>query len=319
MSAIKTVALAGKNSLQVTNFGLGTAPLANLYGTVSEADALATIEAVLHHGVKLFDTAPLYGLGASEERLGKALSGVPRDSFVLSTKVGRILNEDRNGYVYDYSRDGVLRSIEHSLKRLNLDHIDIALIHDPDSDAVDHEKDALDFAFPALAELRSQGVIKAIGSGMNQWQMLERFVRHADPDVFLLAGRYTLLEQTSLDFLELCRQKGVGIFLGGVYNSGILATGPQPGAKYNYADAPEPVLAKARAIQAICDQYNVPLNAAALQFAGAHPTVTALVVGAVKPAEVEANISALSLPIPAALWQEILEQGLVEANAPLPK
>lgn len=319
MSAIKSVPLAGKNSLQVTNFGLGTAPIASLYGPVAEADALATIQSALQNGLTLFDTAPLYGLGTSEERVGKALSGVPRDNFVISTKVGRILNEDRQGYTYDYSRDGVLRSIEDSLKRLQMDRIDIALIHDPDSGDVDHEKDAIDLAFPALAELRSQGVIKAIGSGMNQWQMLERFVRHADPDVFLLAGRYTLLEQTSLDFLELCRQKGVGIFLGGVYNSGILATGPQPDAKYNYATAPEPIMEKARAIQAICDKYNVPLNAAALQFAGAHPTITALVVGAVKPAEVEANIRSLSLPIPAALWQEIREQGLIEANAPLPK
>jgi D-threo-aldose 1-dehydrogenase len=317
MTAIKTV-LLGKNPLKVTNFGIGTAPLANLYGTVSEADALATLQDALNNGVKLFDTAPLYGLGTSEERVGKALKAVPRDNFVLSTKVGRVLNTDRKGFVYDYSRDGIQRSIEHSLKRLNMDRIDIALIHDPDSDTVDHEKEALDFAFPALAELRSQGVIKAIGAGMNQWQMLERFVQHADPDVFLLAGRYTLLEQTSLSFLELCRQKGVGIFLGGVYNSGILATGPQAGAKYNYVDAPEPILAKARAIKAVCDKYAVPLNAAALQFARAHPAVTSLVVGAVKPAEVQTNIRSLALPIPAALWQEIHDQGLVEANAPLP-
>ena len=317
MSAIKTVAL-GKNPLKFTNFGLGTAPLTNPSGSVSEADAQATMQAALDNGIRLFDTAPLYGLGTSEERVGRGLQGVPRDSFVLSTKVGRILNEDRTGFVYDYSRDGVLRSIEQSLKRLNLDRIDIVLIHDPDADQVDHEKEAIDIAFPALAELRSQGVIKAIGAGMNQWQMLERFVRYADPDVFLLAGRYTLLEQTSLNFLKLCHEKGVGIFLGGVYNSGILATGPQPGAKYNYVAAPEPILAKTRAIQAVCDRYNVPLNVAALQFARSHPAVSALVVGAVKPGEVETNIRSLAMPIPAALWQEIREQGLVEGDAPLP-
>ena len=317
MSAIKTVPLAGKNSLSITNFGLGTAPLGNATA-VSEEDALATLRTALDSGIKLFDTAPLYGLGISEERVGRALQGVPRDNFVISTKVGRILKPDRKGLVYDYSRDGVLRSIEDSLKRLNMDRIDIVLIHDPDADPVDHEKDALDSAFPALADLRSQGVIKAIGSGMNQWQMLERFVRNADPDVFLLAGRYTLLEQTSLAFLKLCKERGVGIFLGGVYNSGILATGPRAGATYNYREAPEPIMAKARAIQAVCAKYNVPLNAAALQFARHHPTISALVVGAVKPAEVEANIRALSVPIPAALWQELREQGLVEADAPLP-
>lgn len=316
MSAIKTVPLAGKNSLQITNFGLGTAPLGN--PSVPEEDALATLRTALENGIRLFDTAPLYGMGVSEERVGKALQGVPRDNFVISTKVGRILNPDRKGLIYDYSRDGVLRSIEHSLKRLNIDRLDIVLIHDPDADKVDHEKDALDGAFPALADLRSQGVIKAIGSGMNQWQMLERFARNADPDVFLLAGRYTLLEQTSLDFLKVCKERGIGIFLGGVYNSGILVTGPQPDAKYNYAVAPEPIMAKARALQAVCNQYNVPLNATALQFARHHPAISALVVGAVKPAEVEANIHALNVPIPAALWQELRTQGLVEANAPLP-
>lgn len=313
---MKRVPLAGKNPLPITNFGLGTAPLAN--PTLPEADALATVQGALESGITLFDTAPLYGLGTGEARLGKALRGVPRANFVISTKVGRILNPDGQGLVYDYSRDGVLRSIEDSLKRLNLDRIDIALIHDPDADQVDHEKEAIDITFPALAELRSQGVIKAIGAGMNQWQMLERFARHADPDVFLLAGRYTLLEQTSLEFLKLCQEKGIGIFLGGVYNSGILATGAQPGAKYNYVNAPEPILAKTRALQAVCDNYNIPLNVAALQFARSHPAISALVVGAVKSEEVEINLRSLAMPVPAALWQEIREQGLIEADAPLP-
>ncbi len=197
---------------------------------------------------------------------------------------------------------------------MNTDYVDILHIHDPDN----HQREALETAFPALAELRSQGVIKAIGSGMNQWQMLEHFARNADFDVFLLAGRYTLLEQTSLDFLQLCQAKGIGIFLGGVYNSGILASDLQAGAKYNYADAPEPIMVKARAIKALCDQYGVPLNVAALQFARAHPAVTALVVGAVSPAEVKTNLHSLGVAVPAALWQDLQVQGLIETDAPVP-
>jgi D-threo-aldose 1-dehydrogenase len=304
----------GKNSLQVTAFGLGAAPLANLYGTVSEADAIATVQAAYQSGVRLFDTAPLYGLGVSEERVGKALSEFPRDSYVISTKIGRVLNEDRSGYVFDYSRDGVLRSLESSLGRLGVEYVDILHIHDPDN----HQHEALESAFPTLAELRRQGVIKAIGAGMNQWQVLEHFARNADFDVFLLAGRYTLLEQTSLDFLKLCQEKGIGIFLGGVYNSGILATGPVEGAKFQYREAPPEIMAKTAAIKAVCDQYGVPLNVAALHFARAHPAVTALVVGAVSPAEVQTNLHALDRAVPSELWQALRDQGLIEAGAPVP-
>jgi len=313
MTAMKTVPLGGKNLLQVTNFGLGTAPLAN-HKAVTEADALATIQAALENGIQLFDTAPLYGAGVGEERLGKALQGIPRSSYKISTKIGRLIKDDRSGCSFDYSRDGVLRSLESSLQRLNTDYVDILHIHDPDN----HQREALETAFPALAELRSQGVIKAIGSGMNQWQVLEHFARKADFDVFLLAGRYTLLEQTSLDFLQLCQAKGIGIFLGGVYNSGILASDLQAGAKYNYADAPAPIMVKARAIKALCDQYGVPLNVAALQFARAHPAVTALVVGAVSPAEVKTNLHSLGVAVPAALWQDLQVQGLIETDAPVP-
>jgi D-threo-aldose 1-dehydrogenase len=314
MTAIETRPLGGKNPLPVTNFGLGTAPLANLYNPVSEADAIATVQAAYNSGVRLFDTAPLYGRGLSEARVGRALAGYPRESYVISTKVGRVLSDDQSSLHFDYTRDGVLRSLEGSLKRLGMDYVDILHIHDPDN----HQHEALETAFPTLAELRSQGVIKAIGAGMNQWQALEHFARHADFDLFLLAGRYTLLEQTSLDFLQLCHQKGIGIFLGGVYNSGILATGPQPGAKYNYADAPEPILHKAAAIQAVCNRHHTALNVAALQFARAHPAVTALVVGAITPAEVQANLDALSAVIPAALWAQLRAQGLIEADAPYP-
>lgn len=318
MTAISTVSL-GKNPLKVTNFGFGTAPIANLYNPVSDGDAIATIQAAYESGVRLFDSAPLYGNGLSEMRVGQALRGVPRDSYVISTKVGRVLNADRSSFVYDYSRDGVLRSIEGSLKRLNTDHIEIILVHDPDADKVDHEKDALDSAFPALRDLRSQGVIKAIGAGMNQWQMEQRFAEQADPNVFLLAGRYTLLEQTSLGFLKVCKERGIGIFLGGVYNSGILATGPKEDAKYNYVNAPTEVLEKARKIKAVCDRHGVALNVAALHFARAHPTVTSLVVGAVHPREVTANIRSLETPVPVELWHELHAAGLIEAEAPTPK
>lgn len=317
MTALTTVPLGGKNSLQVTNFGLGTAPIGNTT-SVSDADAEATIQRAYELGVRLFDSAPLYGKGEAEMRVGRALQGMPRDSYVISTKIGRVLNADRSAFVYDYSRDGVMRSIEGSLKRLKTDRLDIVLVHDPDADVVDHEQDALDGAFPMLQDLRDQGVIKAVGAGMNQWQMEQRFAEQADPDVFLLAGRYTLLEQTSLEFLEFCKVKGIGIFLGGVYNSGILATGPHETAQYNYANAPAEILEKARKLKAISDSYDVGLNVAALHFAQAHPTVTALVVGAVKPSEVEANIAALSADVPVELWQALQAAGLIDVTAPLP-
>lgn len=315
MPAISTVPLGGKNSLQVTNLGFGTAPIGNVTA-VADADADATIQRAYEVGIRLFDTAPLYGRGESELRIGRALQGVQRDSYVISTKIGRVLNAERSAFVYDFSYDGVMRSLEGSLQRLGTDHVEIVLVHDPDADTVDHEQDALDGAFPALRDLRRQGVIKAIGAGMNQWQMEQRFAQQADPDVFLLAGRYTLLEQTSLGFLKLCKEQGIGIFLGGVYNSGILATGPKENAQYNYANAPAPVLEKARKINAICERHGVPLNRAALHFARAHPTITSLVVGAVKPAEVEANVDALAAPMPAALWQDLRSAGLIEAETP---
>lgn len=311
MTALRIVPLGGKNPLRVTNFGLGCAPLSNLYGTVTEADAIATIQTAHQSGIKLFDTAPLYGRGVSETRVGLALKGVSRDSYVISTKIGRMVERD---LAFDYSRDGILRCIEGSLQRLQTDRLDIVHIHDPDN----HQREALETAFPTLAELRSQGVIKAVGSGMNQWQALLHFARNADFDVFLLAGRYTLLEQTSLEFLKVCREKGIGIFLGGVYNSGILATGPKPGAKYQYADAPEAIMQKARALQTVCEGHGVPLHVAALQFAQAHPAITALVVGGVTPAEVTTNLHSLTVPIPAALWQELRTEGLIEPGAPVP-
>ncbi len=303
----------GTRGITVSRMGFGSAPIGNS-STVSVEQAVATIHSALEHGINLFDTAPLYGAGRAEELLGMALDGVPRSQFVLSTKVGRVLDEKTRTLSFDYSREGVLRSLESSLKRLKLDQVDLLLIHDPD----DFPEKALDEAFPTLLELRQQGVIRAIGSGMNQWQVLTRFAQEADFDCFLLAGRYTLLEQTSLDFLELCRSKGIGILLGGVYNSGILAMGAVAGATYNYAPAPAAILEKTAAIAAICARHGVALNAAALQFSQAHPAVSSLVIGAISPDEITANLAARQIQLPAALWADLLEAGLVRADAPLP-
>jgi D-threo-aldose 1-dehydrogenase len=307
--------------LTVPRLGLGTAPLANMYALIPEDQAQATIQAALQAGLAFFDTAPLYGTGLAEKRLGAALDGVPRDRYVLETKVGRLLSvEDLPGgqwhqsCAFDYSRDGVRRSLESSLRRLRVEAVDLALLHDPD----DHYQQALDEGFPALAELRSQGVVKGIGAGMNQWEMLADFVRYADPDCFLLAGRYTLLEQTSLDFLALCRSRGIGVFLGGVFNSGILARGAGPGAPYNYAEAPPAVQDKVRRLEAVCARHAVPLRTAALHFAAAHPAVTSLILGMESPAEVGQNLAAWQTPPPAALWADLRGEGLLAEGAPVP-
>ena len=314
----------GTTGLRVTRLGLGGAP----YTGVSEDAAVATIRSGRQLGVRYFDTAPLYGVGSSERRLGRALAGVPRDSFVLSTKVGRVLNPvgraparghspNAPGYeaVFDFSRDGVLRSLEESLRRLNMDRVDILLIHDPD----DHHEQALRESFPALAELRSQGVVRAIGAGMNQWQALARFARDGDFDCFLLAGRYTLLDQSGLEeLLPLCERKRMSVILGGPYNSGILASDLSLGATYFYKEAPPEVLERARRIKSVCDRHGVPLKAAALQFGLAHPAVAATIPGAQSPAEVEENVRMAGHPIPPALWQELREEGLIPPEAPTP-
>ncbi len=315
MASPLPTARVGRTQLEVTKMGLGTAPLGSLFRPITQEQAEATIHYALDNGIRFIDTAPFYGFGQSERYLGTALAQVPRSSFVLSTKVGRLITPDGRA-VFNFTRDGILRSVEESLQRLKLDYVDILLVHDPD----DYYQDAVDFAFPTLAELRSQGVVKAIGSGMNQWQMLAQFAREADPDCFLLAGRYTLLEQGAIDeFLPLCQSKGISVFLGGVYNSGILARGPRPGAKYNYEDAPPEILARVQRIAAVCERFQVPLNVAALQFPLAHPAVTALIVGAEEPQEVEANLNAPGVSIPPAFWSALRGEGLLHEAAPVPQ
>lgn len=302
----------GRTALRVSILGLGTAPLHR----AADADAIATVERALAEGVTFFDTAPLYGAGRSETLLGAALRGVPRDSYVLATKVGRTLPPVDGSPPFDYSRDAVLRTIEGSLARLRTDRIDILHIHDPD----DHREAALDTAFPVLAELRSQGVIGAIGSGMNQWQMLAHFARSADFDCFLLAGRYTLLEQTALDeFLPLCAARGISIFTGGVYNSGILALGPDhPDATYNYLPAPPEIADRARRIAAVCADHGVPLQVAAANFPLGHPAITALLIGGESAAQFAGTAAALRAPVPAALWADLRAAGLLRPDAPVP-
>jgi len=304
----------GRTRLRIPVLGLGCSPLSGLYAPVPEAQAQTTIHQALANGVNFFDTAPMYGLGLSEQRLGTGLSGIPRQRFVLATKIGKIIVPPGN-LTADYSRVGVQSSLEASLQRLQLDQVDILHIHDADSD--EHFRSALDEAFPALADLRSQGVIRAVGAGMNHWQRLSQFLAHADFDCFLLAGRYTLLEHASLEFLDLCAARQVRVFLGGVYNTGILATGAVRGAKYNYLDAPEDVLNHVRRIEAVCAHHNLPLKAAALQFPLAHPAAS-LVVGMRSPQEVAENLAALRYPIPPGFWQELVQENLLPPSVPLP-
>lgn len=279
-------------------------------GKFGEDEAIHIVRRALELGINFIDTAPLY---RTESYVGQALQDVPRDSYVLATKVGRLPN-DSGGFDFDYSRDGVLRSIEYSLNALRLDRIDILHIHDADH----HFEQALNEAYPVLADLRSQGVIGAVGAGMNQWQMEVEFARHADFDCFLLAGRYTLLEQTSLEALQFFREKNISMFAGGVYNSGILATGATENATYNYAIAPPEIRHKAQRLEAIAARYNIPLNAAAVQFVWAHPAYTSLIIGADRVEQVAENLNTLAVEIPAAFWQEIVAEGLVDAAAPLP-
>lgn len=311
-------AQVGNTELRVTRLGMGTAPIGNLYVPLDDDEAIETVRRSYENGIRFFDTAPLYGAGEAERRLGAALQGVARDEVVIQTKVGRIVRADGSIY-FDYTRDGVMKSLEDSLERLGMDRVDILLVHDPDFENEEvHYRQALDEAFPALVDLRAQGVIGAVGAGMNQWEMEWEFAKNIDVNCFLLAGRYTLLEQTSLDFLDWCTENDVSIFLGGVYNSGILATGPVSGAKYNYEDAPEEILTKAGRLQAITTRHGVPLHVAALHFAGGHPAIASLVIGSATAAEADDNRAIWDVKAPAAMWQELRDSGLIAAEAPIP-
>jgi D-threo-aldose 1-dehydrogenase len=316
------------DNLEVTSIGLGSAPLGGLFSAVSDADAEATVAKAWSLGVRFFDTAPLYGFGLAERRLGAFLRQQQRESYVISTKVGRLLRAPDSTTVeddhfkdapslrprFDFSYDGVMRSVEESLERLGLDRVDVLLVHDPD----DHYDAAVSGAFRALIRLRGDGTVKAIGSGMNQCEMLTRFAEAVPVDCFLLAGRYTLLDQGALDALfPICIAKNIGILLGGIYNSGILAN-PHTGAKFNYEDADAALVARALELDQLCRKHGTELKAAALQFGMAHPAVTVAVMGARNASEVADNIAMSERTVPQAFWQELRARNLVDARAPLP-
>ena len=325
---VPTVPL-GRGGLRVSALALGTAPLGNLFAPVPEEDATATVRAALEAGLTYVDTAPHYGLGLAERRLGRLLAGLPRDRFVVSTKVGRLVRPlapgetaDPEGFadsppakrVWDLSGDGVRRSLEESLERLGLDRVDIVLVHDPD----DHEREAYEQAFPALIELRDQGVVAAIGAGMNQAEMLTRFVRDLDIDVVLVAGRYSLLDQRALaELLPTCAARGTGVVVGGVFNSGLLAD-PRPGATFDYAPAPAELVDRAARLAEVCARHRTPLRAAALAFPFGHPAVTSVRVGARSAAEVADAVACFERPVPEALWAELVATGLLPSHVPTP-
>ena len=330
----------GRTALSVTQFGFGTAPLAGFRTTIPERDAVETVEAAYDSGVRLFDSSPYYGYGRAELRMGAALRDRPRDDLVVSTKIGRWMTPVPRGQTiegmrkgginhyptFDYSYDGVHRSLEQSLLRLGMDRVDIVLVHDVDfwttGDKMvleDRFSDVMNGAYRALSDLRSQGVIGAIGVGLNEAEMSARFVRAGDFDCVLLAGRYTLLEQNSLDdFMPLCEKRGVSVILGGPLNSGVLATGARQGAKYDYNDAPAWVLNRVARVEEVCARHDTPIAAAALQVPLAHPAMAAIIPGAVSRAEIQGNFALLRRPIPAALWDELRSLGLIDERAPVP-
>lgn len=336
MLALPSRAL-GRTGLNVSVLGFGGAPLGESHARYPEDQAIGAITTALKLGITMFDTSPLYGHGMSEHRFGTALRQVPRDSFVLSTKVGRWTDpriaEGKPGSVggfkhkafFDYSYDGAMKSFEQSLLRLGLNSVDLLFIHDVDvwthgKDMIEQRfREAMEGAYRALARLREEKVIRGIGIGVNEADMCERFARAGDFDVMMLAGRYTLLEQGALDiFLPTAVEKKIAILIAGAFNSGILATGPRPSALYNYKPAPEAILERVRRIEAVCKRHGVELPCAAMQFPLAHPAVASVVLGAVHPDEVRRNIDQLAKPVPPALWAELKAQGLLAAHAPTP-
>ncbi len=329
----------GKTGLRVSVLGYGSAPIGDIYEVLDDKTAISAVERASELGVSLFDTAPLYGQGSAEHRVGTALRRNPPRDLVLSSKIGRLLKPAPQGrkkttrfvgglefdVEHDYGYDGVMRSFEHSLLRLGLPKLDILLIHDADPWAHGPEegpkryKEAMDGGYRALDELRSNGVIKAIGFGTNDPAYAAKFLRDGDFDCFLMAGRYSLLEQPALaEVLPLATEKNVGVMLGGVFNSGVLATGPVDDARYNYLPAPPEVLDKVRRIQQITTAHRVPLATAALHFCLGHNQVSSLVLGAVTPEEVAANVAAIKTEVPTDLWTELKAEGLLDAAAPVP-
>lgn len=320
----------GRSRSWATPLSFGAAGIGNLYTPVTDEDAAAAVEAAWEAGIRSFDTAPHYGLGLSERRLGAALAGRPREQYTVSTKVGRILeplpmpagDDLAHGFAvpathrrsWDFTADGVRRSLEDSLLRLGLDRVDTVYLHDPD----DHAGQALAEAYPALERLRSEGVVRAIGVGMNSSALPARFVRDTDIDVVLLAGRYTLLDRGALaDLLPQAQRRGVSVVVGGVFNSGLLAA-PGPGARYDYAAAPDALVRRALHLQEVCARHGVPLRAAAARFPSGHPAVAAVLIGLRDAAQVHDAARLHRHPVPQALWDELRSLGLLDPDTPVP-
>lgn len=332
----------GKTRLEVTELGLGGAPMGGFRATIPDAEAVKLTDDGYAAGIRYFDTSPFYGYGRSELRMGAGLREKPRDSYVLSTKIGRILHVRKPGEAlpsdfrenglpgfvprFDYTYDGVMRSLEHSHLRLGLDRIDIALIHDVDYWTIkdraildERFKTVMDGGFRALDELRRAGVIAAIGVGINESDTSTRFIRAGDFDCMLLAGRYTLLEQGAFEeFLPECQKRGVSVILGGPYNSGILTGGVKPGATHDYVAAPQALIDKAQKIEAVCKRYGVELGAAALQFPLFHPAFCSVIPGALSTAEVTQNVERMGVKIPVELWSELKREKLLDPASPTP-
>ncbi len=333
MRFLSDTVYAGDHGLKLPRVDLGTASLGNFLGAISEEQATGTVTNAYTAGVRYFDTAPLYGHGLAEQRLAAGL-GAHRDNVVISTKVGRLLRagapRDESQYfdgqpfytdvpdtgpVWDFSDKGVRTSLDESLQRLNTDHVDILNMHDPD----DHFGAASTTAYRALADLRSAGVVRGIGAGMNSTPVLTQLVEACDLDVVLLAGRYSLLDQSSMaDLLPACRDRGTTVIAGGVFNSGILLD-PSDGARFDYVPAGPNVIARARAIKDVCDKFDVPLAAAAIQIPLAHPQVGSLLVGARSPEEFEMDLDLLNTPIPGNLWRSLRDAGLLAEDVPVPE
>lgn len=328
----------GRSNLELTTMSFGATIIGNFIRPISDASAAELVDQAWALGLRTFDTAPLYGHGLSELRLGRALQGRTRADYVLSTKAGRVLTPADPSTIdsglwkepapfaaaFDYSYDGIMRSVEDSLKRLLTDHLDIVYMHDIDrythgGNQPEMFRQAVDEGFPALVKLRDEGVVSAIGIGVNEADVCLAGIKETDADCVLLAGRYTLLEQEPLDdLLPMCESRGIGVVLGGVYNSGILATGPTEGAKFNYGPAPQDVMDRAGRIEVICRDHGVPLPAAALQFAASHPAVTSICLGSRTPEQQQNSAEFLEIRIPEQLWQDLRDNGLLRADAPTP-
>ena len=329
----------GRVDLDMTAFSFGTAPVGNIFREIDDGTSDAMFQRAWEAGIRHFDTAPMYGHGLSELRTGHSLRWKDRDDFLLSSKVGRRLipapkesidyapwvNAGRFRMEFDYSYDGTLRSFEDSLQRMGLERMDICFIHDIDRFTRGDDQplvfaEAMDGCWRALERLRDDGSIRAIGVGVNEWQVCQAALEQRDFDCFLLAGRYTLLEQEALDtFLPLCEARGAAVLVGGGFNSGILATGAVQGAKYNYAPAPPGVMDKVAKIEAVCTAYDVPLPAAALQFVVAHPAVSSFIAGTRSVEQLENNIAWFEHPITADFWAELKSEGLLRKDAPVPE